>query len=91
MLASDLAENDLLLETAKRVKLLVLDDIGKEHDPKSRIFRALDYRHTRVPTVITTGLNQDDLVNHYDSATLRRMAEFRGKQIPRISVFGAAQ
>jgi DNA replication protein DnaC len=91
MLASDLAENDLLLETAKRVKLLVLDDIGKEHDPKSRIFRALDYRHTRVPTVITTGLNQEDLVNHYDSATLRRMAEFLGKQIPRISVFGVAK
>lgn len=90
VIASDLADSPELVERAKMVRLLVLDDLGKEKDPHSRIFRVLDHRHTRLPTVVTMGIDPEDLDNHYDGATIRRIFEFRGQKIQRVSTFLAA-
>lgn len=90
-LASDLAESRELAERAKLVRLLVLDDLGKEKDPSNRIFQVLDHRHTRNPTVITTGIKPEDLDAHYDGATIRRMFEFRGHEVARVSAFRSTQ
>lgn len=87
MIASDLADSEELVEKAKRVRMLIIDDLGKEHDRKKRIFRVLDHRHTRYPTVITCGIKPSDLDQHYDGATIRRMFEFRGQKVARVSSF----
>ncbi|HSC89387.1 MAG TPA: ATP-binding protein, partial [Polyangiaceae bacterium] len=93
-LASDLAadRDGILTDRAKRVALLVLDDLGKEEDPKRRIFAVLDHRHTRRPTVITSGLKLDDLDRHYsDGAMSRRIVEFRGQMVSFVSAFKSDQ
>ena len=86
-LASDLAEDRDLAERAKRVRFLVLDDLGKEKDQFNRIFQVLDHRHTRNPTFITCGINPGDLTSHYDGAMLRRVFEFRGAKVQSVSTF----
>lgn len=87
-LASDLADGgDAELDRAKRVRLLVIDDLGKEHDPRNRIFRVLDHRHTRLPTIITSGIRPEDLDERFGGATVRRMFEFRGRPVARVSLF----
>lgn len=87
--ASDLVEDRDLVERAKRVRFLMLDDVGKEKDPHNRLFSVLDYRHTRFPSFLTTGINAVDLDTHYDSATIRRMFEFRGARVQVVSTFAA--
>lgn len=89
MIARDLANDPELQERARRVRLLVLDDLGKEHDPRNVIFGVLDYRHTRFPTVVTTGLRADDLDRNQDGALTRRIAEFQGKRVQMVSVFAS--
>jgi hypothetical protein len=89
ILASDLVDSPELVDKAKRVRLLVLDDVGKEHDPKNVLFRVLDYRFTRVPTVVTSGLSVDDMNRAYDGAFLRRLGEFKGIRSRVVSLFPA--
>lgn len=89
VLASELAENRDQAERAKNVRFLFLDDVGKERDPHNRLFQVLDYRHTRYPTFISTGLNFADLDSHYDGATVRRIFEFRGARVKHVSTFVA--
>lgn len=88
-IASDLAEDRELAERAKRVKYLFLDDVGRESDPKNRIFQVLDHRHTRAPTFISTGLKPVDIDQHYDGATVRRIFEFQGKRVTVSSAFSS--
>lgn len=87
-LASDLADgDDGALDRAKRVRLLVIDDLGKEIDPKNRIFRVLDHRHTRAPTIITTGIRPEGLDERFGGATVRRMFEFQGRRVASVNLF----
>jgi DNA replication protein DnaC len=91
MLAADLVDDPSLIDKAKRVRLLVLDDVGKEHDPKNVLFRVLDYRFTRVPTIVTTGLSVDDLNRSYDGAFVRRLGEFKGSKSRIVTTFPPAK
>lgn len=91
VIASDLVEDQALVERAKRVKYLLLDDTGKESDPKNRLFSVLDHRHTRSPTFVSTGLSLSDLEQHYDGATVRRLFEFRGNKVQVFSSFALSK
>lgn len=90
MLAADMCEDEGLVARAKAAPLLVLDDVGKDIASgklESRLFRVLDYRYLRYPTIITTGLTRLALKESFNGATLRRMTEFRGLKLKPISVF----
>lgn len=89
VIASELVDDPALVAAAKRVRYLLLDDVGKEHDPRSRLFAVLDHRHTRLPTFTSSGLSLADLESHYDGATARRLFEFRGAKVHAISAFVA--
>lgn len=90
MLAADMVEDEALVARAKLAPLLVLDDIGRDlatGKGESRLFRVLDYRYLRAPTIITTGLSPAVIKDTFSHATLRRMKEFRGTELTPISVF----
>ena len=87
-LAADLADGtDVDIERAKRVRLLVLDDLGREYDPRNRLFRVLDHRCSYRPTVITSGVRPEELDERFGGAMVRRMFDFRGRKVARVSVF----
>jgi len=90
LLARDIVADAQLAERARRVRFLVVDDIGKEYDPKNVLFSVLDYRHTRLPTIVTSGLKAEDLQSHFTGAFVRRMGEFRGARVRVVSLFKQA-
>lgn len=64
-----------LVDLAKGHRYLILDDVGTERDP-AELQEVLDYRYFRsMPTVVTTGLNRDELTNHIGAASVRRILE----------------
>lgn len=91
VLASDLVESEDIAHRARKAFVLVLDDVGKDvgSDTRhgARLFRLLDYRYLRYPTIITTGLTKQMLRASFDDATIRRMTEFRGKRIRALSLY----
>lgn len=109
VLARDLATSPELAERARRVRLLVLDDLGQEsdhectckrcNDAKAALFAVLDHRHTRFPTIVTTGIRKEELGPHpdergvmmlqgrYSGALARRLGEFRGRAVQVVDVF----
>jgi DNA replication protein DnaC len=54
---------------------VVLDDVGSEKDPQA-IQELLDYRYARqLPTIATSGLTRQELVQHLGAAYVRRIIE----------------
>jgi DNA replication protein DnaC len=60
---------------ARKADALVIDDVGLERDT-SALMDVLDYRYSKgLPTIVTTGLTQRELVAHVGAALVRRMVE----------------
>jgi len=96
VLASDLVEDEIAVKYAKSAYLLVLDDVGLDvarEEPRraARLFRVLDHRYLRYPTIITSGLTYEMMRDHFDDATRRRMTEFRGRRVRVLSVHPKAE
>lgn len=87
VLARDLVSDPALVDRARRVRYLVLDDLGREHDPRGVLFGVLDHRHTRYPTIVTSGIRAEDLQDYYKGAFVRRLAEYRGRPVRMVSIF----
>ncbi|MDY0394755.1 ATP-binding protein [Virgibacillus halophilus] len=68
---------DELLEVIKRVDLLVLDDLGAEHNTDwaiSKVFEILDDRSGKA-TIYTTNLNSEQLRERFNERNFSRLLE----------------
>lgn len=64
--------------TASRARLLVLDDAGWDRDPLA-VTTVLAARYeAQLPTIITSGMTEDELRKHYGAAIMRRATEVGG-------------
>lgn len=79
-------ERPAMFGAARRATILVLDDVGKEltarEDVAVTAIRAsttrelIEHRwNARLPTIITTALDGQSIVNNYDGGTYRRIVE----------------
>jgi hypothetical protein len=67
------------LSEAYRAEWLVIDDVGMATSVTLvQLVLARRYQAC-LPTIVTTGLERDQLVNHIGAATVRRMVEFEGR------------
>lgn len=67
------------LAEAYRVEWLVIDDVGMTTSVTLvQLVLARRYQAC-LPTIVTTGLERDQLVNHIGAATVRRIVEFEGR------------
>ncbi len=70
---------DQLFESVKSAPLLVLDDFGEQStNPwvKEKLYQLINYRYNnRLPTVITTRLTLDDIVNNVDESIGSRLMD----------------
>jgi DNA replication protein DnaC len=66
-----------LVQLATDASLIVLDDLGMEHDDRDGgIVDVLYERHANdAPTVVTTNLSYDELCDRYGAGIARRVAE----------------
>jgi DNA replication protein DnaC len=67
--------------------LLVVDDAGWDQDPRvvSEIFH---HRYeSKLPTIVTSGRNREELSAHYAAAPIRKMMESNGKISNIVEVF----
>jgi hypothetical protein len=63
---------------AGRARLLVLDDAGWEQDPFVCSMILKERYELGVPTIITSGKTEEELIRHYGAAVVRRMTETGG-------------
>lgn len=78
---SKLGDESPLEREAKTRKLLVLDEIGFEHQRETTIADVLDARYRLgLPTIITSGLDELRFATRYGEATKRRLCE-RGRVV----------
>jgi DNA replication protein DnaC len=70
---------DELFESVKTAPLLVLDDFGEQStNPwvKEKLYQLINYRYnSRLPTVITTRLSLDEIMNEVDSSISSRLVD----------------
>ncbi len=70
---------DQLFESVKTAPLLVLDDFGEQStNPwvKEKLYQLINYRYnSRLPTVITTRLSLDEIMNDVDSSISSRLVD----------------
>ncbi len=69
-----------LMRGALKSALLILDEVGFEHEPRAGIapvvFTLMQARYNSgKPTIVTSGLNEKELATRYGDATKRRMCE----------------
>lgn len=63
------------MRTALGATTLVIDELGRESDV-SAVWRVLSDRHeNEKPTIVTTGLTYDQMIDRYEDAGVRRLAE----------------
>lgn len=68
-----------LLTSACRAEWLVVDDVGLSTSVQLvQLVLARRYQ-SGLPTIVTTGLEREQLVQHVGAATVRRMVEFQGR------------
>lgn len=66
------------LMRASRARLLVLDDAGWDRDPTAcSVVLAARYE-SALPTILTSGKTEPELIAHYGAAVVRRMTETGG-------------
>lgn len=70
------------LGRAARARLLVLDDAGWEQDPFVCSMVLKERYELGVPTIITSGKTESELIAHYGAAVVRRMTEAGGRCLP---------
>lgn len=63
---------------ASHARLLVLDDAGWDRDPAACSSVLAARYETSLPTIITSGKTEDELILHYGAAVVRRMTETGG-------------
>lgn len=85
--AQELVADPQLRERAKRVKILIVDDLGQEADDKNRLFLVYNHRYVRgLDTITTTGWRIEDLERRpgMSSALIKRIKHKsrRGRYIP---------
>lgn len=85
-------EDGPLMRWAKRAALLVLDEVGYEHQARTGLAPVVrDVAQARydaaLPTIVTSGLTEAGLVERYGEATKRRLCE-RAKV---VTAFGGRQ
>ena len=70
---------DQLFESVKTAPLLVMDDFGEQSTNswvKEKLYQLINYRYnSRLPTVITTRLTLDDIMNDVDSSISSRLVD----------------
>lgn len=70
------------LSMMKNTSMLVLDDVGKEKQTdwtKEIMFNVINYRYEhKLPFILTTNLNENQLGNHLGGAVYSRMCEMCG-------------
>jgi DNA replication protein DnaC len=70
---------DQLFESVKTAPLLVLDDFGEQSSNpwvKEKLYQLINYRYnSRLPTVITTRLTLDDIVEKIDPSISSRLVD----------------
>ncbi len=70
---------DRFFESVKTAPLLVLDDFGEQStNPwvKEKLYQLINYRYnSRLPTVITTRLSLDEIMNEVDSSISSRLVD----------------
>jgi DNA replication protein DnaC len=76
---------DKFFESVKTAPLLVLDDFGEQStNPwvKEKLYQLINYRYnSRLPTVITTRLSLDEIMNDVDSSISSRLVDRNISQI----------
>lgn len=79
------------LAEAYRADWLVLDDVGLTSSV-TLVQLVLARRYAaRLPTIVTSGLRESELVQHIGGATVRRVVEFEGKGGPLVDCHVAVQ
>ncbi len=66
------------LRQASRARLLVLDDAGWDTDPRVVSGVLAERYESGLPTIVTSGKTELELVAHYGAAVVRRMTETGG-------------
>lgn len=70
---------DTYLSKMKSTPMLVIDDLGKERKSdwtQQILFDVINYRYEHMlPTIVTSNLNDNDLMNHVGNATASRLNE----------------
>lgn len=73
-----ITESDLL-DTAREVPILILDDLGAHNYTdwtRNKIFTIINYRlNYQLPTIITTNINLEDLEEHLGERTTSRILQ----------------
>lgn len=68
-----------LLETARQVPLLILDDLGAHNYTdwtKNKIYSIINYRlNQRLPVIVTTNIKLDDIMEYLGERTTSRLLE----------------
>lgn len=76
------------LEKAKNANLLVLEDLGWEHEGDTTAAEVLAHRYDAgLLTVVTSGKQHHELAKRYTEAPLRRILETGGRKGQLISLF----
>ncbi len=70
-----------IIDEACTASILVLDDLGWERDgDNTAIGDVLNQRYeSELPTIITSGLTQDELLEHYGDAVFRKAFDAGGE------------
>ena len=70
---------DEIIEQAKKVELLVLDDLGAEKPSEwvvEKLFQVVNYRYNEMlPTIFTSNLSPEELENRIGERTVARIIE----------------
>jgi DNA replication protein DnaC len=76
-----------ILDEAKQISLLILDDVGQGDDRDSALFEVIDHRYDeQKPSIVTTGLTTPQLTERYGEHFVRRLVQ-TGTSGRIISVF----
>lgn len=70
------------LRQATRARLLVLDDAGWDTDPRVVSEVLAERYESGLPTIVTSGKTEQELIAHYGAAVVRRMTETGGGARP---------
>jgi hypothetical protein len=66
---------------ASRARLLILDDAGWDRDPAACSTVLAARYEAGLPTIVTSGKTESELVTHYGAAVVRRMTETGGRGV----------
>lgn len=83
-------EEPLIIQAATRAAWTIIDDVGHERDTAALLLVLQRRYSSNRPTLITTGLKQQQLVEHIGAAMIRRAATCAGEAGVLVDCHGGA-